>query len=69
MLTVCQHTIKFELIITTHAGPDGAMDRVLASLAESESVLEIGVRLRIDDRPRADMTAGDTTTEEKAAQP
>ena len=39
-----------ELIITTHAGPDGAMDRVLAALEQSESVLEVGVRLRIEDR-------------------
>ena len=38
-----------ELIITTHAGPDDAMDRVLASLADSDSVLELGVRLRIED--------------------
>lgn len=46
-----------ELIITTHAGPDGAMDRVLQSLAESDSVLEIGVRLRIEDpRPAAETT-------------
>lgn len=40
-----------ELIITTHAGPDGAMDRVLESLAHSDSVLEVGVRLRIEDAP------------------
>lgn len=38
-----------DLIITTHACEDGAMDRVLAALEESESVLEIGVRLRIED--------------------
>ena len=38
-----------ELIITTHAGPDGAMDRVLSALADSDSVLEVGVRLRIED--------------------
>ena len=40
-----------ELIITTHAGPDGAIDRVLESLADSDSLLEIGVRLRIEDAP------------------
>ncbi len=38
-----------DLIITTHASEDGAMDRVLAALEQSESVLEIGVRLRIED--------------------
>ena len=33
------------------------MDRVLQSLAESDSVLEIGVRLRIEDpRPAAETT-------------
>lgn len=41
-----------ELVVTTHAGPDGAIDRVLQSLAHSDSVLQIGVRLRIED-PRA----------------
>ena len=40
-----------ELIITTHAGPDGAIDRVLESLADSDSLLEVGVRLRIEDAP------------------
>ena len=38
-----------DLIITTHASEDGAMDRVLAALEGSESVLEIGVRLRIEE--------------------
>ena len=61
-----------ELIITTHAGPDGAMDRVLAALAQSQSVLEIGVRLRIEDRPHTDSmpdVTPDTATTETAAQP
>ena len=47
-----------ELIITTHAGPDGAVDRVLASFAESRSVLEIGVRLRIEDAAKTAAGAG-----------
>ena len=46
-----------ELIITTHAGPDDAMDRVLASLADSDSVLELGVRLRIEDEHGAEAAA------------
>lgn len=46
-----------ELIITTHAGPDDAMDRVLASLADSDSVLELGVRLRIEDERGAEAAA------------
>lgn len=44
-----QTTPAAELIITTHAVPDGAIDRVLASLADSDNVLEIGVRLRIEN--------------------
>lgn len=48
-----------ELIITTHAGPDGAIDRVLASLADSDSVLEVGVRLRIENAAPVE-TAGET---------
>ena len=47
-----------ELIITTHAGPDGAIDRVLAALTDSDSMLEVGVRLRIENA--AAETAGET---------
>ena len=37
-----------ELIITTHPCADGAVDRVLALLERSESVLEVCVRVRIE---------------------
>ncbi|MYJ01579.1 MAG: ACT domain-containing protein [Chloroflexi bacterium] len=38
-----------DLIITTHACQDGAIDRVLERLEDSGSVIELGVRLRIED--------------------
>jgi len=38
-----------DLIITTHACRDGAIDRVLERLQDSGSVIELGVRLRIED--------------------
>ena len=38
-----------DLIITTHSCRDGAMDRVLERLEQSASMLELGVRLRIED--------------------
>ena len=38
-----------ELIITTHPCADGAVDRVLDQLGRSESVLDVAVRLRIED--------------------
>ncbi len=38
-----------DLIITTHACRDGAIDCVLERLERSDSVLELGVRLRIED--------------------
>ncbi len=44
-----ERELSADLIITTHASEDGAMDHVLAALEQSESVLEIGVRLRIED--------------------
>lgn len=38
-----------DLIVTTHACSDGALDRVLEGLAQSDSEIELGVRLRIED--------------------
>ena len=38
-----------DLIVTTHACADGALDRVLAGLERSGSAIELGVRLRIED--------------------
>ena len=38
-----------DLIVTTHACTDGALERVLSGLKRSESVIELGVRLRIED--------------------
>lgn len=38
-----------DLIVTTHACSDGAIDRVLDRLQRSDSVIELGVRLRIED--------------------
>ena len=38
-----------DLIVTTHACTDGALDRVLDGLARSDSEIELGVRLRIED--------------------
>ena len=38
-----------DLIVTTHACSDGALDRVLAGLRRSNSEIELGVRLRIED--------------------
>ena len=38
-----------DLIVTTHACSDGALDRVLNGLQRSDSVIELGVRLRIED--------------------
>ena len=38
-----------ELIITTHPCADGAVDRVLDQLGRSESVIDVAVRLRIED--------------------
>ena len=38
-----------DLIVTTHACQDGAIDRVLQRLEDSGSVIEQGVRLRIED--------------------
>ena len=38
-----------DLIVTTHACQDGAIDRVLRRLEDSGSVIEQGVRLRIED--------------------
>ena len=39
-----------DLIVTTHACADGALERVLKGLERSDSVIELGVRLRIEDR-------------------
>ena len=38
-----------DLIVTTHSCTDGSMDRVLERLQHSDSVIELGVRLRIED--------------------
>ena len=38
-----------DLIVTTHACSDGALDRVLEGLRHSDSMIELGVRLRIED--------------------
>ena len=38
-----------DLIVTTHACSDGAVDRVLEGLAQSDSEIELGIRLRIED--------------------
>ncbi len=38
-----------DLIITTHACTDGAVDRVLERLRHTEGVIELGVRVRIED--------------------
>ncbi len=38
-----------DLIVTTHACSDGALDRVLAGLERSGSAIALGVRLRIED--------------------
>ena len=38
-----------DLIVTTHACRDGALDRVLEGLQRSDSVIELGVRLRIEE--------------------
>lgn len=43
-------TATADLIITTHRCTDGAIDRVLNGLADSDSVIELGVRLRIEHR-------------------
>ena len=39
-----------DLIVTTHACTDGALERVLEGLERSDSVIDLGVRLRIEDR-------------------
>ena len=44
-----QRNQSADLIVTTHACRDGALDRVLEGLERSESVIELGVRLRIED--------------------
>lgn len=38
-----------DLIVTTHSCADGALDRVLTGLTRSDSEIELGVRLRIED--------------------
>lgn len=38
-----------DLIVTTHSCSDGALQRVLDGLARSDSAIELGVRLRIED--------------------
>ena len=38
-----------ELIVTTHVANEGDMNRCLQALAESSGVIEVGVRLRIED--------------------
>ncbi|MDE2966266.1 MAG: homoserine dehydrogenase [Chloroflexota bacterium] len=38
-----------DLIVTTHACSDGALDRVLQGLDRSDSEIELGVRIRIED--------------------
>ena len=42
-------TASADLIVTTHTCPEGAMSRVLEGLERSDSVIEVGVRLRIED--------------------
>ncbi len=44
-----ERTQSADLIVTTHSCTDGAMDRVLERLTQSDSVIELGVRLRIED--------------------
>ena len=44
-----QRARSADLIVTTHACADGAIDRVLERLQHSEGVIELGVRLRIED--------------------
>ncbi len=44
-----EHSRSADLIVTTHACTDGAIDRVLDKLAHSSSLIELGVRLRIED--------------------
>ncbi|MYG90392.1 MAG: ACT domain-containing protein, partial [Chloroflexi bacterium] len=44
-----ERTQLADLIVTTHACSDGAVDRVLEGLAQSDSEIELGVRLRIED--------------------
>ena len=44
-----QRAALADLIVTTHACRDGAIDRVLSSLARSNTAITLGVRLRIED--------------------
>ncbi len=44
-----ERSLSADLIVTTHACSDGAVDRVLAGLKRSSSEIELGVRLRIED--------------------
>ncbi|MCY3921826.1 MAG: homoserine dehydrogenase [Chloroflexi bacterium] len=44
-----QRSQSADLIVTTHTCSDGALQRVLDELELSDSVIELGVRLRIED--------------------